>query len=112
MFKAFVEISYNQSSNYERKQQGIHTKPLAFPPKQNKGMKLETISHAYAVTIPGWHYGKKVLLIMKLTFLFILAAFLHVSAEVRAQKVTLKVSNTKLERVLENLRHQKLVLSQ
>jgi len=69
-------------------------------------MKLRAISDAQAMAMPGWHFGKKLLLIMKLTFLILIVAILHVSADVRAQKVTLKASNSKLEHVLDNIRKQ------
>ena len=69
-------------------------------------MKLRAISDAHAMAVPGWPIGKKLLVIMKLTFLILIAAILHVSADVRAQKVTLKAANSKLEHVLENIRKQ------
>lgn len=49
---------------------------------------------------------KQLLLIMKLAFFILMATFLHVSADVRAQKVTIDVSKAPLEEVLSDLRKQ------
>lgn len=64
-------------------------------------MKIITFSH-----LRHWGVGKKLLLTMKLTFFILLTTFLHVSAVVNAQKVTLIASDASLEDVLNDLRKQ------
>ena len=61
------------------------------------------------LTMGGWcpHAVKKALLLMKLTFLLIIVATLHVSASVKGQdKVSLKLNQVEISKVLNSIEKQ------
>ena len=62
---------------------------------------------AYAHAFPGkWHFPRKILLVMKLTAVFILAATLQLSAKSYSQKVTLSIKGKPMSAVFKMIGRQ------